>query len=283
MREVSPGDLVFAFVDTYLSAIGKVLSYCWECPKPSEFKAAGSYWANVGWKVSVLYTPLTNQVRPKDDMALLGPLLPPRYAPLQTNGNGNQGAYLTELTPEFAEVLIALIGVEAELAVATVPPPDIENTEDDLDDWEHRIEERIQDDRKIQDTEKTAIIRARRGQGTFKERVMQIESKCRITGVSNPTHLLASHCKPWRDSNNEERLHAENGLLLTPSIDHLFDRGFIGFEGNGNLIISPVAHRPSLQRMGVETSHQLNVGTFTQGQKTFLEYHREMILLKSAE
>jgi hypothetical protein len=47
---------------------------------------------------------------------------------------------------------------------------------------------------------------------------------------------------------NEERLNGENGLLLTPSIDHLFDRGFIGYEDNGVLIISPVAHRPSLER-----------------------------------
>lgn len=73
----------------------------------------------------------------------------------------------------------------------------------------------------------------------------RIESACRITSVSNPVHLVASHCKPWRDSTNEERLNGENGLLLTPSIDHLFDRGFIGFENNGALIISPVAHRPS--------------------------------------
>ena len=49
--------------------------------------------------------------------------------------------------------------------------------------------------------------------------------------LANPVHLVASLCKPWRDSTNEERLEAENGLLLTPSIDHLFDRGFIGFEG----------------------------------------------------
>jgi hypothetical protein len=68
--------------------------------------------------------------------------------------------------------------------------------------------------------------------------------------VENPVHLVASHCKPWRDATNEERLDGENGLLLTPSIDHLFDRGFIGFEDNGRLIISPVAHHPSLQRMG---------------------------------
>jgi hypothetical protein len=56
-------------------------------------------------------------------------------------------------------------------------------------------------------------------------------------GVENPVHLVASHCKPWRDSTNEERLNGENGLLLTPSIDHLFDRGFIGFENSGALII----------------------------------------------
>ena len=85
---------------------------------------------------------------------------------------------------------------------------------------------------------------------TGKDRVSKIETKCRITGVENPVHLIASHCKPWRDSTNEERLDGENGLLLTPSIDHLFDRGFIGFEDNGKLIISPVAHQPSLQAYG---------------------------------
>lgn len=82
---------------------------------------------------------------------------------------------------------------------------------------------------------------------------MAIEQRCRITGVTNPVHLVASHCKPWRDANNTERLNGENGLLLTPSIDHLFDRGFIGFEATGKLIISPVAHPPSLDRMGIDT------------------------------
>jgi hypothetical protein len=79
----------------------------------------------------------------------------------------------------------------------------------------------VEADSSVRDTEKEAIIRARRGQGLFKERVMAIESRCRITLVENPVHLMASHCKPWRDSTNEERLNGENGLLLTPSIDHL--------------------------------------------------------------
>jgi putative restriction endonuclease len=110
---------------------------------------------------------------------------------------------------------------------------------------------------------------------------MEIETRCRITGVTNPIHLRASHCKPWRDSDNQERLNGENGLLLTPTIDHLFDRGFISFENSGALIVSPVAHTPSLNRMGVETNRIVNVGTFTEGQKQFLDYHRESVLLQA--
>jgi hypothetical protein len=70
-------------------------------------------------------------------------------------------------------------------------------------------------------------------------------------------------------------------LLLTPSIDHLFDRGFIGFEDSGGLIVSPVAHRPSLQRMGVETQRIVNVGGFTEGQRRFLDFHRDKVLLRA--
>jgi len=76
-------------------------------------------------------------------------------------------------------------------------------------------------------------------------------------------------------------LDGENGLLLTPSIDHLFDRGFIGFEDNGRVIISPVAHHASLQRMGIDTTKAINVGAFTSGQKQFLDFHRNDVLLKS--
>ena len=110
---------------------------------------------------------------------------------------------------------------------------------------------------------------------------MQLERACRITGVTKEAHLRASHCKPWRDSSNDERLDGENGLLLTPTIDHLFDRGFIGFEDNGNLLISPVAHLESLSRMGLSVNANQNVGMFSAGQKRYLEYHRDKILLQS--
>ena len=153
-------------------------------------------------------------------------------------------------------------------------------TNDDQDYWEHKIGSRIVGDTTVTETEREAIIWARPSQGLFKQRVMEIEEHCRTGGVSNPVHLVASHCRPWRDSNNEERVNGENGLLLTPSIDHLFDRGFIGFENNGTLILSPVAHRPSLERMGVETKEIVKVGAFTSGQK--VEFHRNSVLLKAA-
>jgi putative restriction endonuclease len=280
MREVAPGDLIFSFMDTRILAVGIAQSYCWESPKPLEFGTAGENWENIGWKVKVSFTKLTNKVRPKDHIELLRPLLPARYSPLQPNGNGLQSVYLTEVPASLAEVLIGLIGQEiAPIALAArgvKPVP-----ADDLDSWERKIEQEVASNSAIPETDRLALVRARSGQGLFKERVGKIESRCRITGVDNPVHLIASHCKPWRDSTNEERLNGENGLLLTPSIDHLFDRGFIGFEDNGTLIISPVAHRPSLQRMGIEIERVVNVGGFTSGQKQFLEFHRSAVLLQS--
>jgi hypothetical protein len=193
---------------------------------------------------------------------------------------------LTEVPEQLAETLIGLIGAEAAAIsgrAANLTPQTVMQAENaDVELWEHHIESTIESNTQLPSTDREALIVARRGQGIFKQRVMQIEHSCRITGVNNPIHLRASHCKPWRDSTNEERLHPENGLLLTPTIDHLFDRGFISFDNSGELILSPVAHLPSLNQMGVATDRIVNVGAFTDGQKHFLEYHRDSVLLRAA-
>jgi putative restriction endonuclease len=282
MREVSPGDLIFSFSDTRVPALGVARSYCRESPKPAEFGDVGQNWEAIGWKVSVRFTELVNKIRPKDHMNVLGPLLPAKYAPLQSSGDGLQAVYLTELPEEFAEVMIGLIGDEgmsiARSAGAVEPLP-----VSDLEMWEWKLERQVEQDSAITDTQREAVVLARRGQGLFRLRVSAIEHCCRVTGVHNPVHLIASHIKPWRDSNNLERLDGENGLLLTPSIDHLFDRGFIGFEDDGNLLISPVAHGPSLVGLGVNPHRHLNVGAFTPGQRRYLEFHRSAVFLKRGE
>jgi len=285
MREVAPGDLIFSFVDTRIVAIGIAASYCYESPKPAEFGQAGMYWDSVGWRIRVRFTSLSHQVRPKAHIDLLRGSLPSRYSPLRPSGDGLQGVYLTEVPAIMAELLVQLIGPEATHVVAVAEQADREiSTQaatDDIDMWEHHLEQEVEQNSQIDVTERSALVMARRGQGLFRERVMRIEQRCRVTKVENLVHLRASHLKPWRDATNEERLDGENGLLLTPSIDHLLDKGFISFEDSGELIISPVAHKQSLARMGVATDRVVNVGSFTEGQRHFLNYHRDAVLLRA--
>jgi predicted restriction endonuclease len=151
-----------------------------------------------------------------------------------------------------------------------------------LVEWEDSLQTRIAANCAIPETTRKALIQARRGQGLFKENVLHIEPRCRITGVENPTHLIASHIKPWRESSDEERLAGGNGLLLTPSIDHLFDRGFITFGDDGEVLLSPISDPDSLPRMGVRIDRPLLTGGFNEDQRHFLDYHRKEIFLKSA-
>lgn len=283
MREVAPGDIVFSFCATRIAALGIVSGYCRESPKPEEFGNAGLNWSQIGWRVEVRWRRLTNAVRPKDHIARLRPDLATKYAPLTPEGNGLQSVYLTQIGSAFAATLFALIGQEA-MAVADVGEQvsrvqrDSPAPERDIEEWERRVEVAIATDPVIRETERTALVQARRGQGIFRDNVRTIERACRITKVERLEHLIASHMQPWRDSNNEQRLDGENGLLLTPTVDHLFDKGFISFEDSGRLIVSPVADPQSLRRMGVDTDGGMNVGAFSQGQRRYLEFHRENVL-----
>lgn len=287
MREVAPGDLIFSFCDTKIRAIGIARSYCYECPRPLEFGQLGMQWDQVGWRLDVSFREEPLPIRPADHMPVLAPMLPERYAPLRPNGAGLQSVYLTELPKPFAEALGTLMGrpildlVRGQLVQSPEPSEQgsFGSTPIASIVWERELTRRIETDAAIADTEKTQLILARRGQGTFRKNVRAREWHCRVTHVDREEHLRASHCKPWRDSTNEERLDGENGLLLTPSIDHLFDRGFITFEGTGRLVVSDVADQRSLQRMGVATGEVMNVGPFTEGQRRFLDFHREHVFL----
>lgn len=182
-----------------------------------------------------------------------------------------------------ADEIVRIIGVEARNLTSAAMVMDADSPADavGLIEWEKHQLEQIEADAEIPPTEREALVMARRGQGKFRQQVTLIEDRCRITKVEKPEHLRASHCKPWRDSSNQERLDGENGLLLTPTIDHLFDRGFISFESNGDLLVSPVAHKVSLERMGVASGRKTNVGAFSSGQKNYLEFHRTSVFLSA--
>lgn len=283
MREVAPGDAIFSFCDTQIPAIGVATSPAYEAPKPSEFGSVGAYWDTIGWRIDVRFTELAHPIRPVEHIKQIRPYLPSRYAPLRANGAGLQSVYLTRVDDLLAGLLIDLIGSEArgivlnwKVGANLVDTPLVGQVL-----WEEHQLDVVRSSATLQQTEKQAIVLARRGQGLFRARVAAIERKCRITGVTNGELLRASHSKPWRDANNEERLDGENGLMLTPDVDLLFDRGFLTFEGNGDVLVSPVVHMPALAKMGLTPELLKNVGTFSEGQKQYLDFHRKEVFLKS--
>ena len=281
MRSIRPGDIVFSFADSLIKAIGIANSYCYEFPKPTEFGNAGQNWGNNGWRVDVAFKEIINPIKPKSHINILRPYLPGIYSPLQNNGNGNQ-SYLFDISQDLAIVLAQLMErwvVDLVKGDMVLDLPNVDSSLENTKVWEDSIEESIQADLDIPDTVRETLVQSRVGQGLFRKELLLIEPACRVTGVNNPVHLVASHTKPWRDSSNEERLDPENGFMLTPTIDHLFDRGFISFKNNGDLIVSPVAHRESMRKMGLPENHKLNVGDFTYGQKKYLNWHRDSILL----
>lgn len=289
MREVAPGDLVFSYNDTKIMALGMADHAAYTCPKPEVFGSAGANWDNIGWRVDVNFRILQKQVQPKQHMELLRKFLPPKYSPIRGDGIGNQ-MYLAEIPETFAQTLIGLIGIEAQIisqqavqenAVKEAQASYGDKESDLLATWDEVQINKIESDKALPPTEKEQIIKSRKGQGLFRNRVAELEKWCRVTHVDRPEHLIASHIKPWRVSDNKERLDGENGLFLTPSIDHLFGNGFISFKDSGDLIVSPVAHRLSLNRMGLHAEAVVNVGPFAKGQSTYLEYHRDCILLKA--
>ncbi len=286
LREVVPGDVVFSYASTCLRGAGFAVSYCYTCPRPAEFGHIGEAWDVVGWRVDVQFQRFTSPVRPKSHLPLLRPLLAAEpYTPLRPSGDGQQHIYLTSVSDTLAQVLLGLAGVDGQVFRSNIARDAdrslVENFLSGRQEWED-IEQRRLSSADLPTTERQALISARVGQGLFKERVARTERSCRITFVENPVHLIASHIKPWRESNNEERLSAGNGLLLTPTADHLFDRGFITFDDSGEVIVSPVADVHSLRKMGLDPERPPRPIPFNSDQKHFLNHHRREIFLTAA-
>jgi len=289
MRETARGDFVFSFNDTKIMALGIVEGPAYTCPKPAEFGRIGANWKDIGWRVDVSFKRLERQITPRQHMDLLQPLLPEKYSPLQARGKGNM-FYLTAVPEGLGEALLGLIGPEG--AARRDEALNLDRLREDasiyqvgkdeiMADWNKLIDKEIDEDPDLDTTERKEMKSSRIGQGLFKRRVSLIEKSCRITKVGNIDHLIGSHIKPWRISNNRERLDGENGFLLTPSIDHLFGNGYLSFKNNGDLIISVRADQGSLVKMGVPLVTQLNVGAFSRKQSEYLEYHRDEILLQA--
>lgn len=235
--------------------------------RPEKFGTTGQQWDKKGWLVHVRWTSLKTPFIPKSHLADIAPLLPSKHAPIQANGNGNQAIYLAGISDLLGNKILSLIN-QSNIGVL-----------DDLDDIDLVIEEKALDDEvrtgEISTTEKQQIIRARVGQGLFRENVEKLESRCRITGITDKRLLIASHIKPSKVSTNIERLDGHNGLLLSSHIDKLFDKGWISFTDTGSILVSSQKILPILKMWHIDP--HASAGKFSEKQLRYLEHHQNKV------
>lgn len=133
--------------------------------------------------------------------------------------------------------------------------------------------ERVEENERLPSTEIETIIQSRRGQDYFRERLIKYWQGCSITGFKRVELLIASHIKPWKDSNDQERVDEFNGLLLLPNIDKLFDSGFLSFNENGKILCS--RNLSSEEKFLLGINETMSLIRIDERHKPYLKYHRE--------
>ena len=135
---------------------------------------------------------------------------------------------------------------------------------------------------KITKTEREAVINARIGQGIFREQLIKkYAGRCIVTGVDDRRILLASHIRPWAVSTNEQRLSSENGLLLSPLYDKLFDVGLITFSDDGQIVCSKELENKNIDLLKIDRNKKYDLkisSAFVEN----LKYHQNAVFLGGA-
>lgn len=131
----------------------------------------------------------------------------------------------------------------------------------------------------LDDTQLRQMMLSRRGQGRFRSETLRFwGGRCAVSGLSESSFLVASHIKPWKDANPNERLDGFNGLPLTPNLDRAFDRGYVSFAEDGSIMISPVMSVESTQALGIRADMRLRI--CDERIARYMAYHREHIFLQ---
>lgn len=141
------------------------------------------------------------------------------------------------------------------------------------------IEKAIEQDPRLTEEKKEQLREARTGQGAYRQKLMEESSECIITRVNDERILIASHIKPWSVSDEGEKIDHNNGLALTPTYDRLFDQGFISFEDDGTILLSPYISPLNLKKLNLAKGRQYNIPP-SEERRGYLNYHRKNIFKK---
>lgn len=126
----------------------------------------------------------------------------------------------------------------------------------------------------LEGKEREAIVKVRVNQSVFRDMLLRKYNKCCLCGVSDQHLLIASHIKPWSVCEQQERLDPNNGLLLCPNHDKLFDGGYITFDTDMNIEIS--SRLSETDRLFMNISEDMSIEPDNKLEK-YMKYHRDVV------
>lgn len=249
MDLVRPGDVFVSYVDQSIGAVITAQSSAELVERPAPYVVEG--WKGLGRRINASYV-LVNKPIPinsLDHQTLES--LAHFHGPLNKNFTGNQG-YLFSISDAAAHAILSLIDQAVDPNILDAAIANSAPTE----------------------TERRALLKARIGQGIFRDRLLAYwGGSCAVSGLSLSRLLRASHIKPWRDSDNNERIDVYNGLLLSPAYDAAFDAGLVSFSDSGGIIISAALDHDTLTSLAIDPKGKL---TKVEGPHLgYLKHHRE--------
>lgn len=145
------------------------------------------------------------------------------------------------------------------------------------DEWRNRYKKECRISKKYTES----VVKARKGQGLFRKRVIsKWQGKSSVSSFNKTECMNAAHIKPWKDCNERECIDPDNGLLLTPNIDFLFDEGngYITFDDNGKIVFSAYLSKDIEKEFGV--SKDLKIHKLNEKTREYLKWHREHVFKK---
>lgn len=268
MARAIPGDVVFSFAQERIGALGVVTERARTASAPDARRAKSA----AGWLLPVRFETLAQPLTPAAHLSKLGAVLPAKHAPLRVGAGRAAAPYLAAVPPRMAAVLHDLLAGQLQSIEEAVA---IE-TDGRLADA--AVEEQIWRRSDVALRDKRQLVSARFGQGLFRQNLERIEKLCRVTGVPDRRHLRASHIKPWRLADDREKLDGCNGLLLSPHVEHLFNRGHISFTDDGDMLLSKHLNPTVAKAWGLDRARVAR--PFRPEQRAYLEFHRRYVFEK---
>ena len=248
MTEIKKGDVILNYYKQ------TIVSYCianteaYDNPIPTNLDKENQ-WDRDGFMVDAEYYKLENPIYIPASINILGDLFPSYQSPYSVEANRGNQIYLAKISQNLAHKILSLSN-------------------------ENYISELNEDyDERNLVTSKLATTNVRLIQGKYRrELIRRWKGKCAVTGSDELRALIASHIVPWRESNNFEKGDVNNGLLLSPLYDALFDKGLISFNDNGEILISKELKNNTIL---LRVSKDDKINELREGNLKYLKRHRK--------